>query len=469
MGVPAANALAQEANPGALPVGEEALGLGGAYTGCALDASAAWYDPGGLVFGRPGRVSASFSIGLVDRYTLRDTRPDGFDLDFGDGLGVPLFVGASLQAGREADGTHRHAFAVSTLSPSQDRRRFAIDRSVAGGSIETLRIQRNDATRYYGISYAYRLLREIGLGASIFLATRSFTHEEVEFAAGPTGSSVRQSHTELHAEALVFRIGGLFRIEDHFSLGLTFQPPAIEVGARATVAGARVSDPAGLTLTSEDQIGARSVIPWQLRLGVAWTPLDSLLFTADATLVGPVGSANDPVRRFDTAVDGGTLGYYVAPQLWSDWTMNGALGGRGLIEDAVPISLGAFVSVPFGPDVPDVPTSLYQPDRVDLFGASLAVGYTADHFDFSIGVTGILGFGRGLRAGPVNGLEPAQWTATDLSTHAIYVFVTGAGSALAEVGRRVAEGVLREDEVDSGRQRGRHQEPEPSDAPPPPP
>ncbi|HJL19511.1 MAG TPA: hypothetical protein RMH99_27865 [Sandaracinaceae bacterium LLY-WYZ-13_1] len=448
-------AAAQELNPQAFPVGEEALGLGGAYTGRAHDASAAWYDPGGLVFGRSGSVSASLSIGLADRYELAGTSPGDFDLTYDDALGVPFYVGASIQLGEEApDGSHRHALAATTFSPNRSQRQFAVHRGEDGGAVQSLSVRRADRTRFYGLSYALRVLDRLGVGLSAFLSIRSFEHEENEIVADAT-LAARSTRATLDAEGLVFRVGAFWRIERHVSLGLTFQPPGIELGARSTVASTRAgAGPGGVDTASErqEEIGARSPIPWRLRLGVSWTPLSSVILNADVALVGPLGSEDDPIERFrlEGDVPSGVPGRYVAAHYWREWTVDGAIGGRVVVDDRVPISAGFFTSLSSAPALADGPTDVYRPDRLDIFGASVSVGYRSAEFDFAIGVAGSLGFGRGLRASPASGVEAPTWEPTDLSSQTLYVFVSGAGGAITAVSRRLVREILGTDAVETG-------------------
>lgn len=457
-------ALAQEQNPQALPIGEEALGLGGAYTGRALDASAAYYNPGGLALGRSGGVSASLSLGLVDRYVLEGARDD-FALDFQDAFGVPFYVGGAAQFGdRMADGELRHAVAASIMTPIQSRRRFVIDRQ-RDGDITSLRIRRTDVTQWYGISYALRVVEELGLGATLFLTTRSFAHEEQAVDVRADELFVRSTRAELTSEQLVLRLGALYRLAPTFSIGLMVQLPAIELGARGTVGGVRgVGEGGGVesAFVLEEGIGARAPVPWQARLGLAWSPSREVGFTTDLALVGPLGSREEPVLRFEpaSARAPGAAGDYLAVEWWSDWTVDVAVGGRFVI-DRVPVSLGFFTALSSAPVIPDAITSTYQPDRLDLLGASVNVGYRGDNFELTVGLVGTLGIGRGLRALPASGLGPVSYEPVGLESQTLYVFVTGAGGAVEVFGRTLADELERF--IVPREERGSEPSPEPSD------
>jgi hypothetical protein len=441
-------ASAQEQNPQALPVGEEALGLGGAYTGRASDASATFYNPAGLGFGREGAVSASLSLGLVDRYVLAGAR-DEYALEFTEAFGVPFYVGAAAQVGeRMSDGRARHAIAASTMTPSHSRRRFVIERQ-GGGDVSALRIRRNDVTQWYGLSYAFRILEELGVGVTLFLTARSFSHEEQEVETrGGRELAVRATRAELWSEHLVLRLGTFWQIERHVSLGLMVQLPSIEIGSRGTVGSVRAtSGGSGLDaeLTLEERVGARSPVPWQARLGVAWSPVRELAITADLALVGPEGSPDARVVRFESLrpLPPGAAGTYLATEWWSDWTVDAALGARLVVADRVPIAMGFFTALSSAPDILDGVTTEYQPDQLDIFGASLNVGYQGDNFELTVGLVGTLGFGRGLRATSPTGLGPTLYEPVGLESQTLYVFVTGAGGAVEAFGRTIAQEIER--------------------------
>jgi len=438
----AAPARAQELNRQAFPVGEDAVGLGGAYTGRAVDASATFYNPGGLVFGYTGSVSIGLALSLSSEYEVGDASGDTA-LEYEDAFGLPFYAGGAVQLGDEGEG--RHALAFATLTPNHDRRRvsFTLD---GGGASELLRVQRRDRQRWYGVSYAYRLTDWLGVGISAFIAIRNFEHREEEIRVDST-LRARASEVDYESELLVLRIGGLVRPIDELSLGLMFQPPGIVIGARGSATALR-----GEPATSErlvDDVGASSPLPWQLRAGASWEPERWLLFTADVILQGALGSRGDPVRRLALDVAPGLLGSYYANDYWGDYTVDFALGGRGVVEDTVPISAGFFTSFSSAPPIEEIDT--YRPDRVDIFGGSLSVGFVNADVDIAIGVVAAFGVGSGLRAATFDSLGPPTYEVAHVRSQTIYIFLSGAGGAAEAIGRSVADELdLMEDDEEDG-------------------
>ncbi|MEQ8459378.1 MAG: hypothetical protein RLO52_33030 [Sandaracinaceae bacterium] len=159
--------------------------MGGAYTGRADDASAAYYNPGGLPVGHSGNVGVSLS----GQYQVGAFDPSSTALEYRDAVGVPFYAGGSVQV----DGSVvRHGFAFATFSPSHVNRRF-IAASQEGGETRSLQIHRVDRTRWYGVSYGLSPIPELGIGVSAFLAVRSFHHAEKEIVAMARGRCSRDS------------------------------------------------------------------------------------------------------------------------------------------------------------------------------------------------------------------------------------------------------------------------------------
>lgn len=420
-------------NRQAFPIGEEALQLGGAYTGYARDASAGYYNPGGLVFGRAGSVGLSLSVNLRDAYDVAGGSTDASALEYSDAFGVPLYAGGAVTIGGDETGEGRHALAATTLSPSQGGRNFTLAEQI-GPLTRYQRVERRDYTRWYGASYAYRPLEWLGVGLTAFVATRSFEHREATVAAD-AGVRASASEVSLSAELLLFRIGALVRPIPQLTVGLMFQPPAIVVGARANARATRADGTT--TLFANEDLQASSPLPFQIRLGAAWQPERSLLLSGDLILEGPQGSESDPVRRVVFAGPRGLLGTYLETEWWSDVTFDVALGGRAVIEDVVPVSVSFFTSVSAAPT--PLAGDAYRPDQVDLFGATLSVGFIREGVQFSIGLLGSLGFGSGLRAGPFDSTGPPSYTVADVSTQTLYLFLSGAGAAVDAIAETVAE------------------------------
>jgi hypothetical protein len=435
--------------------GDGALGLGGAFGAVASDPSAAWYNPGGLPFAQSGG-SGSLVLDLYERFVLED----GFqstaavaDLDFADAASVPFFAGGIAHVGRrDARGRKPHALAAVALTPLDVRRRF-LDELETDAGTAALGVNILDRLRYYGLGYGFQPLRELGLGVSAFVGLRRLRHEESQVDASSTTLASRQSRVSIDAEYLTFRLGALWHPTRHWRLGLTFQPPAIEVGARGRVAqvfAVRDADGGTTDLERLDDASVSLPRPWRLRLAGAYVddPVDRhFLLALDVEVTGPIDS-HVAVDVSELPQDGPVppLGLYFAPTFSRGTMLHAATGSELLVADLVPVRVGLFTDVELSSDPSTAQT--FQPDRLDLVGATLAVGVQGTGFDFSVGLVGILGYGNVLRPVAASGGGVDGYVRADARSQSLFLFVTGGARAAAGIAASLYEQIRNDDDDD---------------------
>ncbi|MEM9193056.1 MAG: hypothetical protein AAGF12_28030 [Myxococcota bacterium] len=467
-----AGAEGQSLNYQTFLIGDRALGMGGAFTGLADDASASYYNPAGLAMLVRSSISGSLQVNAFDRYIVRDgfASPIGStDLDHESNPTVPLFVGLVKKFGnRHPDRVRRHAIALSTVHPTQVRRNFSATLENPMTGVETtLSVRRSDTVRWWGPSYAYRVTPRFALGVSAFLSTRSFEHEEDEViitqgTRDPTGVfrnstlSIRESLVEIDDTQIVLRIGAIY---DHgpFRFGLTFQPPAIPISGSSTINERRsfadlLADPPAATFFRSDQGGldSSSPIPWELRLGASYTHGPDFHVALDVSVYGPVGSEDDPVVPFGFAdpdpITGEVPqpGIFAVQQYHANVTANMSLGMETVIAGVVPVRAGVFTDFSAAPDVPEA-SDILGPDQVNHYGASLSVGLRAGGYDLSVGAAVVYGRGEGYRLNPQPGLDPTPETylAADVESRTVYFFISGAQQAAGRLAKSVYDEYIR--------------------------
>jgi len=478
-------ARAQELNYQTFLIGDRALGMGGAFTGLADDAAASWYNPAGLAQVRSSSIGGSLSVDAYRRYVIEDGygSPIGVaDLEHDDLPSVPLFAGLVKKfGGRDPDGVRRHAFALSTIHPTPLNRRFEVQLTNATtGVTTTLRITESDSTSWWGPSYAYRVTPRFALGASAFLVTRDFMHEEDELivqegARDPDGFfrnsnlSLRQSTASLDAKSAVFRLGAIWDPDDHFRIGLMVQPPGLQFDGSSRIYERRsyadlmaAPDPIATFFASDqNDLESESPIPWEVRLGAAYRHDENFTAVLDLSLHGPIGSEAAPVLPFGAPgpepVTGETPqpGDYLVQELRSELTANVSLGMESIIAEVVPLRAGLFTNFSAAPSV-EGPSDTYGPANVDGFGASLSVGIRSGGYDLAVGAAGVMGSGRGYRTNPdPGGVVPERYLPADVESQTLYFFLTGHKSAISRLAREVYNEYLRPEEVRERRERER--------------
>jgi len=443
--------------------------MGGAFAAVADDASAGYYNPAGLAHIAGGTLSGSLTVTAFHSYSVAD----GYgslsfgttDLEYDSSPSLPVFAGIVKKFGsRDEDEIRRFAVALSTFHPYQNSYRYTINfNNDATGISDDLRVSGDETMTWYGPSFAWRITPEVAVGISGFLSTQERIHEEdqTQVTRGVfDGSvfrnatlSVRESLLDLQAEHLVFRVGALWHVDDHWRLGLTLQPPAIELSASARVFERRsfadlLAEPPVLpyaTFYRSDQgeLTASAPIPWEIRAGAAYVD-GNLTVALDASLYGPLGSEDDPVEPYEGLVPDPMSGAVPQPGdfaiqgYYAEMTGNVAIGVDTLIEEVVPIRAGLFTNFSAAPPITG-PRNYYALANIHGVGATLAVGVRSGAYDVSVGALASISRGDGLRRNPNAGSppQPEQYLPTDVEERTLYFFVTGHRAAVSGLARGV--------------------------------
>lgn len=458
-------------------IGERALGMGGAATGVADESSAVFYNPAGIALMGADAVGGNLSINAFDRRRIEDGygSPAGTeDLSATSRPGVPLFASAVKRIGpRGADRVRRHAFAISTVNPMQRRLRYEVEVFNPDTRVrESLNIDSERRATWYGPTLALRLGEQFAVGLSAFWVRQRLRHREdatnvtavrLDPARGTYENDtafVRENLAKLDTHHLVFRLGGVWAPNPHWRVGLMFQPPGIELKDSARIMERRIladtlASPAYATLAFRDARGLSGAapIPWELRVGASYAPFEGLLVGADLSVVGGVGSRNDPVRRFGDPEPDPETGFvpepgdYLARDLWRRPVVNLSVGMEALVGGVVPLRLGVFTDRSAAPPIQG-PTDIYQPVDVDRYGATASVGFRSGDYDLSFGAAVLYGRGRGLRTNPFGPTDPDQtYLPTDVEDRTVYFFVSGARRAATRFARRIVSARAQSDEA----------------------
>lgn len=452
-----------------VPMGERALGMGGAFTGLANDPSATFYNPGGLARLDDFAISASITLNAFDRVVI----PNGFrvgdeavDLRQTSRPSLPVFAAFVKQLGWREGGVRRHALAFTTLT--FDRRRVGFDASLESEEVQrsrvsTLTLNDERSERWYGPSYGYRVSNALSLGISAFLAISRLTHSEerldlrLPFDQGqpdaPQSLMVRSSRTTSSVYNGVFRLGAVYAFSARLRVGAMFQPPSFRFKGTGTVRDRVVSMEAtpgeAMTTFYDDRQGgltAHDPLPWELRLGVSWAPNYQLLLAFDMSMYGRRGSSHDPVVAIGPAkVTEGTdrapePGDLFAERWWTRRIANVAAGFEKSVREVVIVRSGVFTDLSAAPNLPKR-SDVYRPADVQRLGCTLSVGLLARGYDMSLGATATLGWGKTFALVADDPDEP--YRRTRIREQTLFVFLSGARRAAGKLAEDTYE-VIRE-------------------------
>lgn len=388
--------------------GQRALGMGGAVIGFVAEPVAGYYNPGGLAFLGRTTFSGSVSYFGTDRRTVsRGGYFEGLDDLVGrqDSESGGLLTLPSSSALMKSFAGGRHVVGYSTYLISDTRERFAdrIDRDDQALGFD---LDRNvdDRTTLMGPSYGFRVDDDLGLGISVFYARRQARSTSILAARFDTDDDgtfdgLWQFTESFNANdgALLARLGAMWRPAPAWSLGLTLTTPSLAINGTGSY-GIRIIDTASELAEQEEMAvglseerfedAARTVYPLHVGLGAAWRG-ERLTVGVSGNLYLPV----DYLRLGDEAAEDETLD--VVNRVQRELTVNGAVGIEYLIAEIVPLRAGLFTNLS---SVPSYTASKHPrlPD-VDLYGASLSVGYISGGDAINLGGEVQLGNGRSTR------------------------------------------------------------------------
>lgn len=431
-------------------VGEHALGLAGAFVAVADDASVGFHNPAGAGLLAHSTASGSVLAGGLQVRRLKlgyATRLGEADLEYEAAPSLAPFIGGVVKLGkRGADRIAPFGLGFTLLTPFQDDYRSiaqleGTDPDVDVRGVDRIEVRHADRAQWYGLTFGARVVRRLGLGLSTFLATRNVSHDEVEIHARqglladlPAGANRgRSAALNASAEHIVLRAGLLWDASREVRLGLMLQPPGIELGSRARYDRLDTSiDATNATFdTAKGDTQTHLPIPWEVRGGVAWRNDQSLL-TFDVSVLGPAGSASDPLPIVERATSAQSMGLFVPEIAYRQFAVRTAAGFELLAGDSFPIRGGVLVERSSAPEVP-LTSSVYARERVHTVGGALSIGLRSGWYDVSIGATGLYGVGEGLGLMQGAADEAPSYRATDIEEATLLVFVTGARQAVQHV------------------------------------
>jgi long-subunit fatty acid transport protein len=447
-------------------VGGQALGMAGAATGLADDSASVYYNPAGIGMLPGSSASASFQLRAFEKIKVGGALSAARlgDLESDSSPTRAVYASAIAKVGdKDANGFRRHALAFSIVHPDQEQISFS-GQSHQNNDYAGATVLMSDDTVWTGASYAYASPGSWSLGLSLFWAQREYSHRESWLGArnvvprdyvdpdGNTASafapdqlvaSIRQ--VKLTANSVVVRLGTRLDLTPNWRLGLMLQPPGIALSANADVSEQRLSQnmdapgaPFATYYQSSQRTNASWPIPWQVRLGGAYA---SETFTADLDVLlhGPTGSASSPVDQVSAPAADTYFGtpprfpFLFAPQYYTNFTVNVALGVEGLIGRVVPWSAGVFTDRSAAPNITQ-PSTTYALQHVNRYGVTASGGWRDLGYDLLIGGAFIFGSGNAL----VPDLGAVGYSVSDWKERSIVFFLSGQKSALKRAAKAAA-------------------------------
>ncbi len=395
-------------------VGDRAVGLGGAFTAISDDSSGAFYNPAGLAEAARSSVSLSASVyGLANNsWAVEEIHFESENNSFITYPTTAAWIQRVRQGGE--DGVGRVQLALSLITPRSNinRKRLhnqEVNIPQSGWATPTnvdilsvINLVTEDDTLWVGISAAWKVLRRLSLGVSVFLSYRSAIYQEQQlvvarFYSYKTGKEItrlglgQMSTAELTHLALLGVIGVMVPVTDHFKIGASFRSPGIELYGNADFkAFGTAYSLANKKLIIEEElfegITFHSKEPLKGTLGLAYVVPFIWGAALDFSIYGPV--ADYPLFEDEAHPK---LADVMRMKKKLIWQLD--LGGEYYILGKVPVRAGFFTNLSSfdpvelcGPLGNCIESNFFN-DTVDMYGVSASVGYEVDHVALNLGAS----------------------------------------------------------------------------------
>jgi hypothetical protein len=393
-----------QANHQPYPLGERAVGLGGAYAALADDAAGAWYNPGGLAFAREDSVSVSASMYGVVGARYPGSLGRGLDYDYATINVVPSSAAALRGFGvRRPDGSRPVAIAFNVYDPST----YQVERRVRQrGGATLLSVTTADRLIVSGPSLAARVSERVGVGLAILGTLHSYFDQTDLSDVRPDGFVQFTSAVNSLSVAVSLAAGARVELGRNLSLGVSARTPSLSLWSNGErfdrVVQIRTGEP-----TSVDArlvpIALARLWPAQVRVGAAWVLRDRFALSVDALFSLGMRyeiSRTREGRPLDSAI--------LRP------VCNGSVGLEWYVRPWIALRTGMFT------DVSAAPTPSPRPggsklDQVDQLGAALTSTFFVGGASTTLGAVGTWGTARVLGTDVSSGsyaqfvTEGTQW------------------------------------------------------------
>lgn len=457
-----------------IPLGERAIGMGGAYTGISDDPSATYYNPGGLMSGGRFQLLGSLSSIVFSKRTIDDAfeSPNTTqDLSSNRSTTIPHFIGTVVQFGKKRGGQRPYAIAYSSFEVAREQlgTGFTQGDEVAGAD---LRLGNTYRMRWWGVSFAGRVSQKLSLGISAFLSNQTNNYsEDLGLQRGGTlqdngvrvgGESITSSSSiNVDSWHFVFRLGALYRINSRWQIGFMFQPPGAPLKEKGSIYRRVVTDLEGqesrFFIFNEGDLKTSAPIPFEMRAGAEYAINALTTLSFDFSITGGIRDRRIFTPPAEVEALAGALGAYYSNSTERRWTPNAAIGAEHLFGKVV-VAGGLLTNISAAPNVPDSPEE-YSPPQINVYGATFALGVDAGGYRLTLGANGYYGRGDALsftvdREAVVTGYQKTKSTVT-----AIVLYVAGAVS----VASKGAQDVQRKYKARKSRKNGEDPEAEASE------
>jgi long-chain fatty acid transport protein len=385
-----------------LVVGERAMGLGGAFCAVADDASGLIYNPAGIAFALSNDITGSANAFYRKTITYKKTIGNGDFVERSGGTLAPFFGGL-----QKMDSTIPGMAVAFGLYSIDSELKDQDDLIVDVGGLERFHRTANirSATTGLGMAAAKRVLPNLSLGLSLSYLMIDELVQEYQDVQYKNGIFLTQNYrTQLTGGALELGLGTQYAFGT-WSFGLnvrlrSLQNDGYQVGLDLRTnnngnGGAGENRRTQTKIEVDDALGA---IPTEVRMGTAWFPSATFLWTFD--VIHHTAAKSDVLELFNRGA-----------------VTNFATGAEYYITPSIPVRAGIFTNYDTRPEV--VTGKLGQQDHIDYMGYSLFFGWVQPNSQVAGGVVLQSGEGKAqkIQGSAIQTVEAQSYTFAISATH----------------------------------------------------
>jgi hypothetical protein len=296
------NAMAAFGNFNSVLIGEQAAGMGGAYTAMSGDSSSSgFYNPASLVKLNGSDISASATLF------------NKFDTTYGDSS---QFLQAGERVNRGFFRTipsalgnvyrwKKWAFGISIVVPDYDFFAGNIADSVNAQSF----LNYTDESLWSGFVSSYKASSNESFGISLYYTARSLIRSTLDRSiVSPTHEIITSEEKSIKHNGVLMVLGYLLDINSKWSFGASIRTPALNISGQGSYY---------LSLTDTDNLPSQTIIyknikastyiPPRYSLGLTYKPNEKIILSVDGSYYSGYGyrdmsvfEASDLIEHKDT-------------------------------------------------------------------------------------------------------------------------------------------------------------------------
>jgi hypothetical protein len=385
------SAWAAFSNYNSILVGDQAAGMGGAYTALYEDASAlAWYNPAGLAVLQGKSFSAA--VGIYKKFdthygTDRDFAKATFEVNQGFFRALPSSTGSVV---RFEDFLSQYTLAFSIIVPEYDN----FKGNIANTQTDISSLSFTDESLWVGGAISRKINDQQSLGLTVYYTARSMMKSIINRTFSGTDQLLYTEDRAIKENFVVMILGYQQKLNEQWSFGFSIRPESYQVFGRGSYYEALI-DTAGTTdyVINQPDLKSKTKIPSKLAAGIGWKFSSELLFSADVAFYPPTNYSDleDSTR---------------AELIEHNQVINGALGAEYAWKSWLKFRIGGFTNFSSHPN-PDPQRVMGQADRVDQLGFSANAALKSGPIQYTFGGYYTGGWGRSVqRVNQVNQVLP---------------------------------------------------------------